>query len=64
MEPGAVRMYGWSEAEALEMNIRDLSQRSCERKRWPLYGNLAGLKFWSRIVHNGSPKMALSWRSG
>jgi two-component system CheB/CheR fusion protein len=22
--PGAVRMYGWSEAEALAMNIRDL----------------------------------------
>jgi two-component system CheB/CheR fusion protein len=22
--PGAVRMYGWSESEALEMNIRDL----------------------------------------
>jgi two-component system CheB/CheR fusion protein len=21
--PGAVRMYGWSEAEALEMNVRD-----------------------------------------
>jgi len=22
--PGAERMYGWSEAEALEMNVRDL----------------------------------------
>ena len=21
-------------------------------------------KFWSRIIHNGSTKMVLSWRSG
>ncbi len=29
--PGAVRMYGWTEAEALEMNIRDLmSESDCD----------------------------------
>ncbi|MCX6567034.1 MAG: PAS domain-containing protein [Candidatus Aminicenantes bacterium] len=30
--PGAVRMYGWSEAEALAMNIRELISESRRRK--------------------------------
>ena len=28
--PGAVRMYGWSEAEALEMNVRDRIPKTCK----------------------------------
>ena len=62
--PGAVRMYGWSEAEALAMNVRDRIPEELREERWPICSSSAGLKFWSRIAHNGSPKMVLSWRSG
>ncbi len=29
--PGAVRLYGWSEAEALELNVRDRIPNHCAR---------------------------------
>ena len=56
--PGAERMYGWSDVEALAMNTRDRIPASRRAKNWPSSSDLAGPTFWSRIAHSGSPKTA------
>ena len=34
--PAAERMYGWSEPEALTMNIRDLIPEELREEAWPV----------------------------
>jgi two-component system CheB/CheR fusion protein len=61
--PGAERMYGWSEAEALKLNIRDLIPESMRQEALGVVSNgLVGRKFWNRIARSGSPKTAAWWQ--
>jgi two-component system, chemotaxis family, CheB/CheR fusion protein len=56
--PSAARMYGWSEAEALTMNIRDLIPDALQEQYMSRMEQLSRRKCWSRIGPNGSPKRA------
>jgi two-component system, chemotaxis family, CheB/CheR fusion protein len=62
--PGAVRMYGWSEADALQMNIRDRIPKSSTREALTVIRQLAESQVPEPTTRDASPKTALSYRSG
>ncbi len=56
--PGAQRMYGWSEAEALAMNMRDLIPASLqqeEAEKWSRLGSVGALEPYrtQRVAKDG-----------
>ncbi len=58
--PGAVRMYGWSEAEALKMNVRERmapTQRETDMARMQLLSQAATLEpcLAQRLAKDGTP---------
>jgi two-component system CheB/CheR fusion protein len=56
--PGAERMYGWIEAEALAMNMRDLIPASLQQKeaaKWSRLGSAGALEPYrtQRVAKDG-----------
>jgi two-component system, chemotaxis family, CheB/CheR fusion protein len=51
----AVRMYGWSEAEAMEVNIRDRVPKSNNTEELTVIRQLA-VRLWNRTARSETPK--------
>ena len=62
--PSAESMFGWSEAEALTMNINSLVPEERRKEELDILKNLSNAESWNLITPRGSPRTVGSWRFG
>ncbi len=62
--PMAERIYGWSEAEALTMNISSLIPESQKEEELATLNKLIRAESWNLTAPSGLPKTAGSWKCG
>ena len=62
--PGAVRMYGWSEAEALMMNVRDRIPEGLREEALAKVHQLSQAEILEPYRTQRITKDGASWRSG